>query len=267
MPSFVRDHINFNYLDIGDGVPFVFQHGLGGDVNQPTGIYVPQHERLLSFDCRGHGNTTPLGDVNKISFSSFADDLIGFLDYLNIDQAVIGGISMGAAVALNIVIRYPQRVIAAIFSRPAWLWQPAPYNLKVYGLIAALLRADGPVKGLERFLASDIYRAILAESPDAANSLAGQFTSPGALETVIKLERIPNDTPAHNEIKIRSIQKQVLVMANRQDPIHPFDYGAKLAGIIPGAQFKELTPKSISPEQHRADVQRYVSTFIAQLNR
>lgn len=37
MPSFQRDGITFQYRDTGQGVPFVFQHGLGGDANQTFG--------------------------------------------------------------------------------------------------------------------------------------------------------------------------------------------------------------------------------------
>jgi len=35
-----------------------------------------------------------------------------------------------------------------------------------------------------------------------------------------------------------------------------------LAGLIPGAQLRELTPKSVSLEQHTADVQRHLEEFL-----
>ncbi len=62
MPAFERGGVAFNYLDEGDpsGRPFVFQHGLGGDISQPAGIFAPTSGvRLLSLDCRGHGERTP----------------------------------------------------------------------------------------------------------------------------------------------------------------------------------------------------------------
>ena len=41
MPVFERDGLVFHSLDKGDttGRPFVFQHGLGGDVSQPAGVF------------------------------------------------------------------------------------------------------------------------------------------------------------------------------------------------------------------------------------
>ena len=57
--------------------PFVFQHGLGGDVSQPAGVFPPPRGfRLISLDCRGHGGTRPLGPADKLSVSSFADDVV-----------------------------------------------------------------------------------------------------------------------------------------------------------------------------------------------
>jgi pimeloyl-ACP methyl ester carboxylesterase len=43
MPVFERDGLDFHYLDNGEpsGRPFVFQHGLGGDVSQPAGVFSP----------------------------------------------------------------------------------------------------------------------------------------------------------------------------------------------------------------------------------
>ena len=39
MPVLHRDGLNFQYRDEGQGLPFVFQHGLGGDLSQPFSVY------------------------------------------------------------------------------------------------------------------------------------------------------------------------------------------------------------------------------------
>ena len=83
MRPFKHDGMSFNYRDIGAGLPFVFQHGLGGDVNQPCGLLQPTAGiRLIAFDCRAHGETEPLGPEDKIAIASFADDLAALLDHL-----------------------------------------------------------------------------------------------------------------------------------------------------------------------------------------
>ena len=68
-------------------------------------------------------------NVDKLTIATLADDLIGLLDHLGIEQAVIGGISLGAAVAVNVALRYPERVLGLVLSRPAWIDGPLPENV------------------------------------------------------------------------------------------------------------------------------------------
>lgn len=259
-----HDGLDFRYREAGAGVPFFFQHGLGGDVEQPFGLLTPPPGvRLLAVDCRAHGQTRPIGDPDKISLAAFADDLAALMDHLALERAVVGGISMGAAVALNFALRYPDRVLGLVISRPAWLAGPMPQNAEIYATIARLIRRHGPSAGLELFVQTDAYQATFRESPDAARSLLGQFTHPRAAEAVVRLERIPQDSPCRDLAELQSLSMPTLVMANRQDPIHPFEFGTILAKAIPGAQLRELTPKSQSTDRHRADVQAAVEEFLA----
>ncbi|GMU23285.1 MAG: hypothetical protein AMXMBFR13_33660 [Phycisphaerae bacterium] len=263
MPSFQHDGLSFNYLDAGTGVPFVFQHGLGGDVNQPFGLFSPPDGvRLLAFDCRAHGETRPVGPPDKISFASFADDLAAFLDDLGVSRAVVGGISMGAGVALNFCLRYPQRTAGLVLSRPAWTHQPLAQNVQMTAFMAGLIRRHGAREGQEVFRNSPELEEVARAAPDVANSLLRQFENPRAEETVIKLERIPPDAPCRSLKELESITVPTLVMVNARDPVHPAALGKMLADAIPGAQLLEITSKSISCEQHTIDVQNTISTFL-----
>ena len=263
MPFFSRDGLQFHYREAGAGVPFVFQHGLGGDTEQTFGLFRPPPGfRLLTLDCRAHGETRPRGDCDKIGIANFADDLLAWLDHLRIERAVIGGISMGAAVALNFALRHPARLLGLVLSRPAWLHGPNPENVRLFGHVARLIREHGPQRGCELFQQSADYRQVLQESPDNASGFLWQFEQPRAAETVVKLERIPNDTPNRDAAELRAVAVPTLVLANRQDVIHPFAYGEALARAIRGAEFHELTPKSVSKGRHTEDVQRFVGDFL-----
>lgn len=263
MPYLHRDGLNFHYRDDGQGIRFVFQHGLGGDAGQTFGLFAPPPGyRLITLDCRGHGETRPLGDPNKISLAVFADDVCALLDHLALPKVVIGGISMGAAVALNLALRFPERVCGLVLSRPAWLDQPMPPNSAVFPLIAQLIRRHGAAGGLAAFKRSEAYAEVARVAPDAARSLCGQFEHPRAEETVVKLERIPHDTPSHDRRAWAAITMPALVLANRQDPIHPFEYGAIIAQALPHAEFRELTSKSVSPERHAQETQAFIAAFL-----
>jgi pimeloyl-ACP methyl ester carboxylesterase len=263
MPFFPHDGLQFHYQRSGQGIPFIFQHGLGGDLSQPIGIFTPpQGIELLSFDFRAHGGTRPLGDAAKLSFASFADDLKTFMDQMQLERAVIGGISMGAGVSLNFGLRFPDRVLGLVLSRAAWLDGAMPQNVKIFSKVSQAIGQHGAQRGLELFKLSEAYREVLQESPDVAASLLKQFESPRAEETYLRLERMPKDAPNYDRREWKSIRVPTLVLANRQDPIHPYEYGDIIAQHIPEAEFREITSKSVSLAQHEADTQNFIQEFL-----
>ncbi|MBM3834569.1 MAG: alpha/beta hydrolase [Verrucomicrobia bacterium] len=263
MPVFHYDDIEFHYRDSGAGVPFFFQHGLGAEAGQPFGIFRPPDGiRLLAFDCRGHGQSRPVGDLQKIGLAQSADDLRALMDFLKLPRAIVGGISMGAAIALNFALRNPERVLGLVLSRPAWLDSPNPWNVTMFSLVARLLREHGPKRGQELFQQTAEYADALRSYPDTARSLYLQFENPRAVENAVNLERIPRDSPSSDRRQWASIKAPALILANRLDPIHPFEYGEVYARSIPGAEFQEIASKSENAEQHVRDVQRHIESFL-----
>ena len=263
MPFFRHDGIQFCYRELGSGLPFFFQHGLGADASQPFSLFqTPPDFRLLAFDCRAHGETRPLGDPAKLCFKVFADDLLALMNHLRIERAIVGGISMGAALALHFALRFPARVIGLVLSRPAWLEGPCPWNVKIFTLISGLIRTHGGQQGLIEFQKTPEYHEALAKWPDVATTLSNQFLHPRAEETVGKFARIINDRPHADRRAWSSVKVPTLVLGNRLDPIHPFEYAEDLARAIPGADLREITSKSVSLERHNAEVQRALEEFL-----
>jgi pimeloyl-ACP methyl ester carboxylesterase len=273
MARFEHDGIAFHYRDVGQGAPFVFQHGLGGDVRQPAGLFVPPPGvRLLRLDARAHGQTQPLGGPSALSFDAFGDDLVAWLDHLRLARAVVVGVSLGAGVALNVAVRYPERVAGLVLSRPAWLDGPMPpENVARYLALARLLRAAGAAGDPERALRSAVaeyeasadYQGLLVTSPDTAQSLRGQLSTERAVAAVARLERLPADRPLADLRAAAAIRVPALVLAHRLDPIHRFSFGIALARAIPGASLVPLTPKSVARERHAAEVQRCLGAFLS----
>ena len=268
MPTFSHDGLTFHYREAGAGLPFIFQHGLGAEVSQTFSLFTPPAGiRMITLDCRGHGQTVPLGPEDKINIPQFATDVLALMDHLKLEKAVVGGISMGAATALHLVLTHPERVLGLVLSRPAWLESSRSAGLEIFGALAQLIRRYGAWEGASRFQASEQFQRIKASSPDNALSLLAQFAHPRAEETVAKLERIPQHVPAHGRSEWRRIAVPTLVLGNRQDSSHPFEVAEEFAREIPGAVLRELTPKSRDKEQHTRDTQCALEEFLTPFNR
>ena len=134
--------------------------------------------------------------------------------------------------------------------------------MKVFSTIAEFIRQYGAWEGAQRFQQTAAYLEVLKVSPDNASSLVSQFVHPRAEETVAKLERIPVHAPRYSRATWEQITVPTLVIVNRQDAIHPFEFGEVLAGAIPGARLVEVVPKSVSKERHGAEVQRALEGFL-----
>src|SRR5580692_11735159 len=73
---------------------------------------------VLALDPLGHGRSDRPDAMSEYSIESFAGDAIALLDHLDIDEAIIGGTSLGANVTLEIARKAPQRVRGMIIEMP-----------------------------------------------------------------------------------------------------------------------------------------------------
>jgi pimeloyl-ACP methyl ester carboxylesterase len=109
--------ITICYDDFGEGItPVIFIHGFPFDKSswQPQIKFLKKTHRVIAYDIRGFGKST--AGKEKQSISLFADDLVKFMDALEINKAIVCGLSMGGYILLNAVNRYPEKFKAIVLS-------------------------------------------------------------------------------------------------------------------------------------------------------
>ena len=231
-------------------VPFIFQHGMGGNIAQPFG-YVGDEPAvpLACLSARGHAPSDDLTDPAVATFDRFADDVIALADQLELPRFVIGGISLGAGTALNLALRYPDRVTGLVLCRPAWLDRPQDeFNQAAYREIADLLdEAAAAGAGIgdlaDRYQESDTYQQVRAVSPAAAASLLGQLTRPRAVANTLLLRAFPAGSPSLDATTWGTIDVPTLVIGHRDDPFHPYKIAEHYAAAIPLAELVTVPSK------------------------
>ena len=254
------DGVNL-YLDsAGEGAPFVFQHGLCGDCGQAAQVF-PEGFRRLTLECRGHG-ASECGPLERLSIAQFTDDLAAMIEAEGLGPCVVGGISMGAAIALRLAVTRGDLVRALVLARPAWDVEPAPENMAPNALVGDLLGQFAPELAAERFEASPIALELARTGPDNLASLRGFFRREPVAVTAALLSRISADGPGVTSGDLGALRLPVLVIGHERDHVHPIAMARGLAGMIPGARFIEITPKAADPARYRTDFQSALSDFL-----
>ena len=258
-----RNEATLQGWDGGEGLPVIFQHGLGGDETQVAEVFPDGRGiRRLTLECRGQGKSS-LGNVKEISIANFADDVLAFADSRGIDRFIIGGISMGAAIALRIAIRHPERVNALILARPAWLWAAAPENMKPFLEVASYLQQ----RTVSNFEASATAQRLSREAPDNLLSLKKFLSTNDRAATASLLSAIAADGPGVSEVEVRAVAAPTLIVGHKIDVVHPLEFAQTLASRIVGSQFVEITPKAADKPKHVVEFRANVTQFLSSISK
>jgi len=282
MPFYQNNNVRLHYISRQvsrktAGESLVFQHGIGGDVQQPSRFLIPERTgiragalNIFHADFRGHGQSE-LGPVQSLSIATLASDLEALLNHLELEQSIVGGISLGAAVALRLAVEHPHRCRALIISRPAWtVGQMNARARQAYALVADLLAVgDWRSSASDALEHSDILQSLDALCPDAAKSLRGQLRSvlnnPEMRDHAItRLQQLPASTGLGDQgMSLSLVRCPTLILAAEGDPFHPFDYACFLAKSLPNCRLVQITPKSaLDDRPHLEEVDMEIGRFL-----
>jgi pimeloyl-ACP methyl ester carboxylesterase len=188
--------------------------------------------RVICVDLLGHGRSEQPEDLRLYSMTLFAEQLVALLDELNLRDAVVGGTSLGANVALELAVRHPGRV------RGLFVEMPVLDNAlaAVAGIFAPLLvglRAGRPAVEVSSRLASLVPRTnfLLDIGLDWLRRRPGP--SIAVLEGLLLGETAPSRDQR------RRIRHPALVIGHQRDPLHPFSDSGMLVEELPEARLVE----------------------------
>ena len=206
-----------------------------------------------------------MGPEADLGIATFADDVEALAAALGLGPAVVGGISMGAAIALRLAVRRPERVRALILARPAWVAAAAPENMRPYALVGELMAGLPADAAQRRFEASETAATLAREAPDNLASLLGFFSRPEPAAFGRLLARIAADGPGVSEAEVARIAVPTLVIGHGRDLAHPFASAEALAGLIPARGSAVVTPKAEDRAAYAGDFRAAVASFLERL--
>ncbi len=99
-----------------DGIPVLFVHGGpgGGCSGKNRCFFDPERYRIILFDQRGAGRSTPHAELENNHTQALLDDIEAIREHLGIEQWLLFGGSWGSTLSLLYAQSYPERVMGLI---------------------------------------------------------------------------------------------------------------------------------------------------------
>jgi pimeloyl-ACP methyl ester carboxylesterase len=172
--------------------------------------------RVITLDLLGHGESDRPRDMWRYSMPLFGEQAVALLDHLEIEEAVVGGTSLGANVTLETAVLAPERMRGLIVEMPVLDHALLACAVVFTPLLVALTFGE-PVSRLVSRVASRVPRG-LAHLADVGLDWISQ--DPGPSAAVLQGLFFGRIAPPRS---IRSmIETRALVIGHPRDPVHPF---------------------------------------------
>jgi pimeloyl-ACP methyl ester carboxylesterase len=235
MASFRFDGQRLAYTIYGQGLrTTVLMPGLLLSQKMQVGIareLAARGNRVVTFDPLGHGASDRPRDMWRYSMTAFGEQAVALLDHLEIDEAIVGGTSLGANVTLEVAARAPERLRGMIVEMPV-LDNAIPACAAAFAPLLLALTFGEPVMRRLARAASAVPRRRVPFLLELGLDAMAQDPGPSAAV----LQGIIFGRTAPHRSERRRFKTPALVIGHPRDPIHPFSDADMLAAELPGGR-------------------------------
>jgi 3-oxoadipate enol-lactonase len=231
----VGEHVEVNgarifYEAAGDGPPMLLLHGypLSGALFARVRDALQEEWTVITVDHRGYG----LSEAPEVpdSIEVYAGDALAVLDHLGIDQAVIGGMSMGGPIALSMYQTAPDRFTGMILITTTAA-AATPPEAGLWRGVETVIADQGLAPVIEALLPDMLSGETRLTDPAVADYLTAVMedaTVEAGRGGAIALAERPDFTALLAEIDVPT-----LVLAGLQDSLYPVAVAEEMVAALP----------------------------------
>ncbi|MBA2517219.1 MAG: alpha/beta fold hydrolase [Solirubrobacterales bacterium] len=222
--------------EAGEGMPVILLHGLTATrryVVMGSRSLERSGHRVVSYDARGHGASTPAPDAAAYGYEALSADLLALMDARGVERGVLAGASMGAHTILAFVLAHPERVAGMCLITPAF--DPDERDPSRFARWDAL--SDGlRTSGVDGFVDAYGVPAVPERWRETVQKILRQRLSAHAHPDAVAdaLQAVPRARPFDTWEALTAIDKPSVVVADRDDadPEHPLATGERYAQAL-----------------------------------
>jgi pimeloyl-ACP methyl ester carboxylesterase len=258
MPEFSYNGHRISYDEYGEGDrPLILIHGLLMSrrmFDRLGPAMAKRGNRVIAVDLLGHGRSDRPADMSNYSMTFFARQVEALMDHLGIDEAVVGGTSLGANTVLELAYLSPERLRGMMVEMPV-LDNALLAVAVIFTPIMIGLRFGEPL--WKRVAAA--ARRIPRSNPliDMGLDLVRQDPAPSM--AVLEGLFLGSSAP-HHQFRVQ-MEQPTLVIGHHRDPLHPFSDSGMLAEELPNARLIEansILEWRLSPERLDAELAAFL---------
>lgn len=245
--------IEIYYEDIGNptALPVVLIHGFPftHEMWQPQITILENRFRAIAYDIRGHGKSS-VGD-GQYTIEFFVDDLIGLLNHLKIEKAVLCGLSMGGYVALRAIERNPERILGLILAATQAKADSNEAKLRRSASIKAV-KTNGVKAYAEGFVKTAFAAQSFTTKAETVNVIKKLIESNSALGICGALLALATRTDTTEALP--SIKVPTLILVGEHDTLTPVSASQEMHDKIPNSEIHVIPNAAhmTNLENHRA---------------
>ncbi|MCB0874274.1 MAG: alpha/beta hydrolase [Thermoleophilia bacterium] len=223
----------------GAGAGVLLLHGLSATrryvLHGSTAIERAGYQ-VVSYDARGHGDSTPANHPETYDYDTLGEDAVAVLDRAGIDRAILIGQSMGAATAVNVALRHPERVAGLVVVTPAHLGAPSN-RLERWDRLARGLREAGVEGFMEAYGDPPVPERWRDTIKTVIRQRLSRHVHPAAVADA--LSATPRSAAFDGMDELTGIAVPTLIVASLDelDPDHPLRIAEQYVRTIPNAEF------------------------------
>lgn len=230
------DGIELFYSDAGDhgrNVLLIHGHPFNHTMWQPQVDYLRDNYRVLVPDLRGYGKSSLSDDACETRLETFAADNLALMDSLGVREFVLGGLSMGGQIVLEMYRQAPDRIQALLLADTFAGLDSAERRQRRF-TTADRLEQEGMVTYAQEEFTKMITPANAERMPEVATHVMEMMvTTPrrGAAAALRGRAQRVDYLPV-----LKQIQVPTLVVVGREDVYTPVELAEQLHEQIPGAK-------------------------------